>query len=263
MAIDDEIENSAIAAEIRQEAEQSFQHILLKAGIAGKISLIPFGVGSAINETLTQLSFRRVHERMLALMDELTGRIKELGGEKIDRDFFRGEEFQTLMFEALRQLHVTHHKKKIEMLGKALANSGATEFKEETNKELFIQLVRDLTPLHIAMLQRLTPPKKMSPEFPDFIPWQQRPEITRGGSDLLILQMLAADGLIEEKLKGPNVREPSIGSLKSLDDARRTIRGVLKELRTTPLRSFRLSELGSDFLKFVGPEKEAEKPPTQ
>lgn len=58
--------------------------------------------------------------------------ISNLGDENINREWFRGEEFQTLLFETIHQLHVTQDKTKIEMLGKALANSGATEFKEES-----------------------------------------------------------------------------------------------------------------------------------
>ena len=260
MAIDDEIDKSGIAAEIREESEQSIQHMLVMSGIAGKLSLMP-GVGSAIIEMMTQLSFRRVHVRMRALMDEMTGRIKDLGEEKIDRDYFRSEEFQTLMFEALHQLHVTHHKKKIEMLGKALANSGATEFKDETNKELFVQLVRVLTPKHIAMLHALLPPKKMRSDFPDSFLWPTRPEITRVGSDLLILQMLAANGLAEEKLKSISIRNPHVSSRSSVSDVQRAVGEFIRQLQKPPLRSFRLSELGSDFLKFVGLEKEAEKSP--
>jgi hypothetical protein len=42
------------------------------------------------------------------------------------------------------------------MLGKALANSGARDFSEETKKQLFLQLIRDLTPQHIALLRELS-----------------------------------------------------------------------------------------------------------
>ena len=254
MPIDDEIEKSAIAADIREESERTIQSMFLKSALAGKISLLPFGVGSAINEMMTQLAFRRVHERMQALMEEMTGRIRDLGEDKIDREFFRGEEFQTLIFEAIHQLHVTHHKKKIEMLGKALANSGANEFKEETNKELFMQLVRYLSPQHIDMLHQLLPRDATSANYLNSIGWQQRPEIQGAGANLLILQMLAANGLAEEKLKSNSFRNPHISSRSSPSEIQSAVGDFVKQLQQPPRRCFCLSDMGRDFLRFVGPE---------
>jgi hypothetical protein len=45
---------------------------------------------------------------------------------------------------------------KIAMLGNALANGGVTDFSEEHRKELFLRLIRELTPHHIAMQPRTT-----------------------------------------------------------------------------------------------------------
>ena len=270
MAIDDELEKSSVAAEIRDEAERPVQELLRRTGIAGALSLIPFGVGASINEMLAQLAQRRTHERMNAIFDEMAQHIRDLGEEKIDRDWFRGDEFQTLMFEALHQLHVTHNKEKVEMLGKALANSGATEFKEETRKQLFVQLIRDLTPQHVVLLNRLSPRATM-PGIPqddpnlDWLRWQHRPEIMGEGSDMLILQMLAANGLVEENLKVA-IRGPSGSTYSSQSQVEKAIRDFVKEVQKPPLRYFRLSKLGMDFLKFVGskqPEnlpREEEKP---
>jgi hypothetical protein len=36
------------------------------------------------------------------------------------------------------------------MLGNTLANGGVTDFSKENRKELFLHLIRDLTPQHIA-----------------------------------------------------------------------------------------------------------------
>jgi hypothetical protein len=258
VAIDDETEKSAIAAEVREQSEQTIQDMLVKSGVAGLISCIPFGVGSTINEMLTQLALRRTHERMQTMFEEMNGRIRELGAEKIDREWFRGEEFQTLIFEALQQLHVTQDKQRIEMLGKALANSGATEFKDESRKELFLRLVRDLSSQHLAWLTRLVPQAKPGTEYPDWALWRHRPEVTATGTDLLILQMLAGNGLVEERLQSLAVREPSVSSLHSQGDIERALRSFVSDLKKPPLRYFCLSDLGKDFLKFVGPTATAE-----
>ena len=262
MAIDDELEKSSVAAEIREESERTIQDMLVKSGAAFAISRIPFGVGAAIKEMLTQLAMRRAYERMNAMFEEMAHQIQDLGEEKINRDWFQGEEFQTLLFEAFHQLHVTQDKHKIRMLGKALANSGATEFTEESRKELFLQIVRDLTPQHVALLRQLLPHAKAAPEAtstpPEWWRWRQRPEIPGEASNLPIFQALAAHGLVEENLKSIEPQEPSIGSFTSTDQIQRALRNFVKELRKAPVRTFRLSDLGVDFLKFVGsgPEKE-------
>jgi hypothetical protein len=268
VAIDDELEKSSVAADIREESERSVQALLVKSGLAGAISLVPLGVGSAMNEMLTQFAMRRTHERMAAMFDEMARHIRVLGEEKINREWFRGEEFQTLLFEALHQLHVTQDKQKIEMLGKALANSGAAEFKAEARKQLFLQLIRELTPQHTACLRRLLPPTEAKPHMPAALPaswfWQQRPHVFGQGDDLLILQMLAANGLVEETLKANEVREPSVSNITSQGDITRAIRSLLQDLEKPPLRYFCLSVLGMDFLKFVGSEptnEQAEQPP--
>ena len=54
MPIEDELEKSAVAADIKEEAERTIQDMLVKSGVAGKISLIPFRIGSAINDMLTR-----------------------------------------------------------------------------------------------------------------------------------------------------------------------------------------------------------------
>ena len=264
VAIDDELEKSSVAAEINEESERAIQEILAKSGIAGAISLVPFGVGSAINEMLTQFALRRTHERMKAMFDEMSRQIRYLGKKKIDRDWFRGGEFQTLLFEALHQLHGTEDKDKIEMLGKALANSGASEFKEESRKQLFLQLIRTLTPQHVDLLRRLSPPIRVESSVRKVAPawwlWRQRPEITGQGNDLLILQMLAGNGLVEESLKSIEVTQPSVGLSASKGDIERAIKDFIKQLQKPPVRLFRLSELGVDFLKFVGSEPKREQP---
>jgi hypothetical protein len=57
---------------------------------------------------------------MQDMFEHFSNRLRELGEENINREWFKSEEFQTLLFEALRQLHVTHDREKIEMLGVAL-----------------------------------------------------------------------------------------------------------------------------------------------
>jgi hypothetical protein len=147
------------------------------------------------------------------------------------------------LFEAFHQLHVTEDKRKIKMLGTALANSGAIEFKNENRKEIFLRLIRELMPQHTVLLRRL---------LPRHTRWNMRPQITAEGTDLLALQLLAANSLVEETLETKEVRMPSVDITSSRSDAERALRDFFKQIQRPPVRHFALSKLGRDFLKFVG-----------
>jgi hypothetical protein len=206
-----------------------------------------------------------VDNRVNEMFEHFTNRIREVGEDKVDREWFRSEEFQTLLFEAFHQLHVTHDREKIEMLGVGLANSGAPGFKEDERKELFIRFVRDLTRQHLKVLLELAPaqlPMPASPRQPGAQPldedtahsltWNWRPTLSPRDDDLLALQMLHAYGLVEEKLKS-SIKQPRLSTTSSVSQAREALSQFIKNVENAKVeRSFRLSPLGDEFLKFTG-----------
>ncbi len=274
MPIDEE--RPEFASEIEEEAKKMLQVHIVKAGIAGKLSLIPF-VGEAVIELMRDLATQRLYQRMNDMFEYFTNRILEIGEDKVDRDWFRGEEFQTLLSDAFQQLNATHDRKKLEMLGTALANSGAPGFKEEERKDLFIRFVRALSPQHIKVLLELAPQPVVLYDYPtitpdtqhfqesdikprenanektlEFLRWNRRPRISPDGDDLLALQMLHADGLVEETITS-SIDEPRLSSTSDVGQAREALRQFIKNVRNPQIeRSFRLSTLGDAFLKFMG-----------
>jgi len=86
----------------KDDSGAAVQEIALRSMIAG----VPL-VGSSILEILNGLAQRRQQERLNDVFDALKNRLHELGDEKIDRKFFRSEEFQTLLFLLLERLHTT------------------------------------------------------------------------------------------------------------------------------------------------------------
>lgn len=74
--------------------------------------------------------------------------------------------------------------------------------------------------------------------------------------------MLAANGLVVENLKSTLARQQSVSRYASLGEIDKAITDFIKDLQKPPMRCFFLSDLGMDFLKFVGlvPEKEVEQP---
>ena len=227
---------------------------------------IPLGIGVLLTELGTGLAVKRTNARMRDMFDFFSNRLRDLGEDKIDREWFKSEEFQTLLLEALRQLNVTHDREKLEMLGVALANSGADTFKEEDRKDLFVRFIRELTRQHINLLCKLLP-EVVAPfsrphhgeqpvsekDWNDRLIWQRRPTLfPQHDDDMLILQVLHGYGLVEEKLKA-SIKEPRISSKPTHAEVQSALREFSKQLESPPVtRSFRLSSLGYDFAQFIG-----------
>lgn len=270
MPIDEE--QPDVELDISREAKRMLQGKIVSSGIAGVLSLVP-GVGAAVTELMTELAIQRTNNRMLEMFEHFTNRIRELGEDKVDREWFRSEEFQTLLYEVFQQLLVTHDREKIEMLGVALANSGGSRFKEEDRKDLFVRFVRELTVQHLRVLLSLVPePLPWNPKVTSntsTLPlsekqlqeqkWQSRPRVQPAADDLLAMQMLTAYGLVEEKITS-SIVQPSIpSSFTSESQIMNAVKEFSKNSQSPSIsRTFRLSPLGADFLKFMGlPKSEA------
>jgi hypothetical protein len=264
VAIDEE--QPEVALDISREAKRMLQGKLVSSGVAGVLSLVP-GVGAAVMELMTELAIQRTNDRMKEMFDHFTHRIQDTGEDKVDREWFRSEEFQTLLYESFQQLLVTD-RQKIEMLGVALANSGAPGFKDEDRKDLFVRFVRELTSQHLKVLLSLVPQTlrfdstepPMSEEESQVWKWRTRPKVSPSDDDLLAMQMLNAYGLVEENITA-SIHPPSIpSSFKSENQIRSAVKKISKSVEKPSItRTFRLSPLGGDFLKFMGlPKSEAQ-----
>jgi hypothetical protein len=219
------------------------------------------------------------------MFEHFTKKVVEIGEAKVDREWFLSEEFQDLLFDAFLQLNLTHDREKIEMLGVALANSGAPGFKEEDRKDLFVRFVREITPQHLKVLLELAPQPAVVYDYPTITPdtesfpasdmkpranpdaktiersrWNRRPILSPDGDDLLALQMLHAYGLVEEEIKS-SIKQPSISHISSEGQAREALRQFIKNVENAQVeRSFRISPLGDRFLKYVGLPKTSAEP---
>jgi hypothetical protein len=123
----------------KKDSETTIQNIVLRSAVQG----VPF-IGSSIMEIFNGLAQRRAQERLNDMFDEVKKRLDSVGDEKIDREFFKSEEFQTLLFLLLERLHTTHDSEKLKMFGNALANSGNVDFKDDARED-YIRVLRDLS----------------------------------------------------------------------------------------------------------------------
>jgi hypothetical protein len=259
MAIDDELAKSELRAKIAEQARRSTQEIIVNAQFAGVLALFPV-VGNIILEAQNRLTTKWIYQRLEEMNKEWDERFRKAGEATINMEWFQSAEFQVLLSEAIHQLYTAQDREKIKMLGNALANSGISTFSQEDRKELFIRLVRDLTPRHVAMLKSLYPegprlaPKPPESSVPDEeierMRWLGRPTVSAREEDSLVLQLLVANGLVSEslelKIDEPSYRENSISSVD------RAIAKFVKQVRQPPKHTFRLGPLGRDFLRFMG-----------
>jgi hypothetical protein len=205
----------------KKDSDTSIQEITLRSIIAG----VPF-VGGSILEICNGVAQRRQQERLSEVFDAVKNRLHDLGEEKIDRQFFNSEEFQTLLFLIIERLHITGDAKKLRMFGSALANSGSPSFASD-DKEMLARAPRDLAVNDITVLNdsRL---KGWTPHTQD---------IRYDTHILSSLSRLEALGLVAQQIR-INLSDIDSGAQKSL--------GHIK-----PTRTFSITTFGERLLEFI------------
>ena len=246
MLLDDDLSKAC------ETLSQQIQGIIGKESVDAAIKTIIISrvplIGTYLATLISNLAIKRTFERTTELFTLIAKRIEHVGTDKVDKEFFKTEEFQTLLFLAMEQLQTTHDKTKIEMLANALANSATLAFSSEERKEFFVRTLRDLSPHHVRVLKELMPADRELAATPTFWPTKVEPT----GEELGILQSLTAGGMVEDFLtldKNRNFPELRFGNAWGEREIKEALR---KYINVAPRRNFRISRLGIDFLNFVG-----------
>jgi hypothetical protein len=198
------------------------------------IASVPF-VGGAASSLLTGRAIRRIADRAEDVFRELAERLHKVEKEKIDEDYFRSDEFMTILLLSIEQLQTTHDKKKLKMIADALANSGLKTFSSEHRKELFLRILRELSPQHVSVLAAMGVNAAVCE--------QKDPT----GERLSVLQSLVAHGLVEDFYQ-PDKPRFSNRRITSQSDAEELVATAIQDLEFTHI--FRISSFGLAFLKF-------------
>ena len=240
MAIDDKLEK--LVEGLRVEENASLQLVIQNALMAS----FPY-MGAAIGSLLIDKWKKRLIERVVTLFTEIKNRLEKLDETALDNSYFETEEFQTILFLALQQLQTTHNKRKIRMLAWAVANSGTRDYSADNRKEIFVRAVRELTPDHIEMLKRFRPAIQHEGRT-----LYGRETLKRlGDFDLLVANDLVRLGFVRESLEYPILRHRHTGT-RPEELAAKTEELASAILDRAPARSFDITNLGSDFMKFIG-----------
>lgn len=235
MAIDDRLEKALDFYSRELETD------LPKKALITVIAQIPH-FGNEVNRILFGDAQRRVAERAQDVFEAMKERVEQIEESRIDKEFLKSDEFMTILTLAIEQLQTTHDKEKLRMLANALANSGVVGFSSDSRKELFMRIFRDLAPEHVGMLKWMR--RKPIADHPEH--YVARDIKEPQGKDLVILQNLAAHGLVDEFQEK---ERPSL-SVGQFSDERNALRALEKLATALQKRCFRLNQFGEDFLGF-------------
>lgn len=215
----------------KKDSETTIQNIVLRSVVQG----VPF-IGSSIMEIFNGLAQRRAQERLNDVFDEVKKRLDSVGDEKIDREFFKSQEFQTLLFLLLERLHTTHDSEKLKMFGNALANSGNVDFKDDARED-YIRVLRDLSLKDLLILNDF--------RLKGWTPHLQ--QIDYSADVLVSLARLHGMGLVIGNLKEK--------ALNRIGNSRTENAQVISDMITQPPKmQYSLSTFGERFLRFVLPD---------
>jgi hypothetical protein len=253
MAIDDPVGIEIRQANAEIDAESDVPIRLTKLGLSGALAValgsMPF-VSQVLISLLTSSS-SRFEKRFLRVAEALNDQQKRIEDKIPDRGYYKSDEFQTLLGLIIERLHTTHDDEKLKMFGNALANSGSSEFRQDSREE-FIRILRDLSIDDLNELRQFAPPS--AKQFGGDLSESQRfhlahPRDDLKGETLSRTTRLIGWGLINESLK---MRDFTGGiEFHSSSEARKAISDYLRQ---PPKRSYSLSMLGWRFLQFVAAE---------
>jgi hypothetical protein len=240
LAIDDALEKAI--GNLNLEGEIRFQNETLQAVIAG----LPY-IGGAVCTLFAGQARKRLVDRIVQFFGLVRVQLNKIEESRIDRSFFESEEFQTILATILQQLQTTHDKQKMKMLACALVNCGTVEHRSDDRRELFVRALRELTTQHVITLATIRTGTHVKGNWFDW-----RDEVCNPSNEkLLLLSDLVRVGFVQEFAKRQDLDHRHTGTYPE------ELAAKLEELTShviegVPVRCFRPTDLGRDFLKFIG-----------
>src|SRR5258707_8620610 len=135
----------------------------LKAGVG----LIPF-VGNSLAETVGLVGQRVIDRRQTAFYERVIHALEAVWTQLADVVEFK-ESFWTTFLHSLEIARRTHQEEKIEALKNAVLNAAKPTAPDDNMQHIFLNMVDDLTPLHMRLLAFLALPQEFGLGFEDYL----------------------------------------------------------------------------------------------
>lgn len=117
------------------------------------IQLFGGPVGSAIDTLLSGEAAKMQAKRFKKFVERVSETLKNIQEEKIDREFLESEEFLSLFQNILGRVLESYEEQKILLFGNIFVNSVKTDGAKVYYKERFINIVADLSVVHVEILK--------------------------------------------------------------------------------------------------------------
>ena len=122
-------------------------------GTRALIQLFGGPVGSAIDTLLSGEAARMQAKRFKKFVERVSEALKHIQEEKLDRQFLESEEFLSLFQNILGRVLESYEEQKIVLFGNIFVNSVKTDGAKVYYKERFINIVADLSVVHVEILK--------------------------------------------------------------------------------------------------------------
>ena len=212
-------------------------------------TLLPY-IGPLFAGLLGNIAQKRWNDRVVELLMQFAKRFKELSSEQQDFSFYKSEEFQALLFEAIDQERTNRFREKRLMLAEGLAKSGTETFILEENKETFLRILRDLNLEDLAALRALEPliPNKALHHLPP-TPTTVTVKAQQTSPTMYRLQGL---GLVSSRFE---VLVPTLNGPSSVQNQGDFNKKLVEMISSGPNTIFGLNAFGRRFLAFLTEEQ--------
>jgi hypothetical protein len=250
LAIDDPV--AVVMRQIDEEIDaESYVTTRLKnlgLSIGTAIALAKFPVVSQIMATLLVDSPARFEKRLLRVLAVFEEEFERIRNKIPDENHYHSEQFQSMIGLLVERLHTTHEDEKLKMFGKALANSGSSDFKEDPRED-FIRIVRDLSLADLNELQHFAPGSAYpgGPVLTGEAKFRMRRARTNlQGESLSRTARLIGFGLVHESLLP---KEFDAGRYPTSRDG--AARAIADAVGQPPRSQYQISRFGWRFLEFI------------
>jgi hypothetical protein len=148
---------------ISRSADILLQKIEKEDVFHGLVGLIPGGA------LLDALLFRRIkkkaRERIEEFSDKFENQIKEISEDKLDKGFLQSDEFEGLILKVIEKTATEHSEDKRNYFRSILLNSVTYDYSKSPIKEIVIELIDELSPVHVKMLELFISNKLPSSDY--------------------------------------------------------------------------------------------------
>lgn len=255
MPIDEDelLQLSKVVMDDAPSTAESIRDVLIKCVAS---TALPFGIGAAVAGLVTDAADRRWKKNINHLMQMFAERLVAVQSAIESPDYYRAEEFQSLLFEAVDQERTNRYEGKRKMLARGLANSGTRPFVADTLKETYFRVLRDLTPTDISALRKLLEPTNKQ-HMGLYLKETTLQRVVRASSVTPVIYRLQGLGLVSMFQQMPS---PNMNGIRNITDISRLTNFIRDALQAEPQIVMQITNFGFEFLKFLTEPNERQDP---